>query len=199
MIVNRTIGGATKRYIEYIKSWDFGTDIEAAFFTDSGLSYDGAAATSLSGLSHLEAELVHVIGNGATHNSKTVSSGAISLDRSVTKAVVGLPYTSSLQTMRLEAGATDGTAQGKIKRIDEVTVRLFRTVNALVGANADDTDRISFRSGAEAMDVAIPLFTGDKSIELNTGYDQDGYVMVQQDLPLPMTIISIIARAQTFD
>ncbi len=199
LIVNRTINGATKRYIEYIKSWDFGTDIEAAFFTDSGLSYDGAAATSLSGLTHLEGELVHVIGNGATHNSKTVSSGAISLDRSVTKAVVGLPYTSSLQTMRLEAGATDGTAQGKIKRIDEVTVRLFRTVNALVGASAADTDRISFRSGAEAMDVAIPLFTGDKSIEMSTGYDQDGFVMVQQDLALPMTIISIIARAQTFD
>ena len=49
------------------------------------------------------------------------------------------------------------------------------------------------------MDVAIPLFTGDKNIEMNTGYDQDGYVMVQQDLALPMTIISIIARAQTFD
>tara|TARA_R100000808_G_scaffold6284_1_gene18818 strand:+ start:412 stop:3027 length:2616 start_codon:yes stop_codon:yes gene_type:complete len=199
MVVQRNINGSTKRFIEYVKTWDFGTDIEDSFFVDSGLSYDGSAATSLSGLTHLEGESVHIIGNGATHNNKTVSSGAVSLDRSVTKATVGLPYTSTLQTMRLEAGATDGTAQGKIKRIDEVTVRLFRTVNALVGANASNTDRISFRSGAEAMDVAIPLFTGDKDIEMNAGYDQDGYVMVQQDLALPMTIISIIARAQTFD
>jgi len=128
-----------------------------------------------------------------------VASGAVSLTRSTTKAHVGLPFSSTLQTMRLEAGATDGTAQGKVKRIDEVTVRLFRTVNALVGGDLTTLDRISFRSGADAMDAAIPLFTGDKQIELPTGFDQDGFVVVRQDLALPMTLIAVIARAQTFD
>ena len=101
--------------------------------------------------------------------------------------------------MRLEAGATDGTAQGKVKRIDEATVRLFRTVNAMVGGDLTTLDRISFRSAADSMDEPVPLFTGDKSIEMPSGFDQDGYVVVQQDLPLPMTLISVIARAQTFD
>lgn len=199
VIVQRTINGATKRYIEYIKSWEFGTDIEEAFFVDSGLSYSGSAATSLSGLAHLETENVSILTNGATHNSKVVASAAVALDISTTKAHVGLPYSSTLQTMRLEAGATDGTAQGKIKRIDEATVRLFRTVNARVGGDLTTLDRISFRSAADPMDEAVPLFTGDKSIEMPSGFDQDGYVVVQQDLPLPMTLISVIARAQTFD
>ena len=128
-----------------------------------------------------------------------MASGAVALDVAATVAKVGLPYTSSLQTMRLEAGALNGTAQGKIKRIDEVTVRLYRTVNALVGSNSTDVDRIAFRSAADAMDRPIPLFSGDKEIEMPSGYDQDAYVLVQQDLPLPMTIISIIARAQTYD
>jgi len=199
IVVQRTINGATTRCIEYMKSFDFGTDIADSFFVDSGLTYSGAAATTLSGLTHLETENVSILTNGATHDTKVVASGAVSLDISTTKAHVGLPYNSTLQTMRLEAGATDGTAQGKIKRIDTATVRLFRTVNAMVGGDTTTLDRIAFRSAADEMDEPVPLFTGDKSIEMPTGYDQDGYVVVRQDLPLPMTLISVIARAQTFD
>jgi hypothetical protein len=49
------------------------------------------------------------------------------------------------------------------------------------------------------MDVAIPLFDGDKEIEFPTGFDQDSFVVVRQDLPLPMTVIACFARVQTFD
>ena len=101
--------------------------------------------------------------------------------------------------MRIEAGSTIGTAQGQIKRIDEVNLRLYRSVNALVGGSTANLDRIPFRSGADAMDVAIPMFNGDKEIEMPVGYDQDGYVVVRQDLPLPMTVIAIHARVQTYD
>ena len=117
----------------------------------------------------------------------------------MTKAHVGLNYASTLKTMRIEAGATDGTAQGKIKRIDDVVLRLYRSVNARVGASTTGLDRIPFRSGADEMDVAIPLFTGDVELEMPAGYDQDGYVIVQQDLPLPITLLAIFARVQTYD
>jgi len=199
LIVNRTINGATKRYVEYLKSFDFGSDVEDAFFVDSGLTYSGTSASSLSGLSHLEAENISINGNGATHSKKAVSSGAVTLDRSVTKAHAGLPFDSTMQTMRIEAGATDGSAQGKIKRIDEVNLRLYRSVNALVGNSLTNLDRIPFRSGADEMDEPIPLFTGDKEIDMPAGYDQDGYIFVRQDLPLPMTVIGIFARMQTYE
>jgi hypothetical protein len=199
MTVQRTVNGATTRTIEYIKSFDFGSDVEDAFFVDSGLTYNGSSATSLSGLTHLEAESVAINGNGATQPQQTVSSAAISLDHAVTKAHVGLNYSSTLKTMRIEAGATDGTAQGKIKRVDEVNLRLYRSVNAKVGPTIATLDRIPFRSGADLMDKAIPLFTGDKELEMPAGYDQDGYIIVQQDLPLPMTLVGIFARVQTYD
>jgi len=199
MIVQRRVNGSTVRFIEYIKSFDFGSDIEDAFYIDSGLSYDGAAATTLSGLTHLEGESVAVVTNGSSHSNKTVSSGAITLDRSTTKAHVGLNFNSTLKTMRIEAGATDGTAQGKIKRIDNINLRLYRSVNALIGGATDTLDRIPFRSAADSMDTAVPLFSGDKELEMPTGYDQAGYVVVRQDLPLPMTVIAIHARVQTYD
>jgi len=142
---------------------------------------------------------VSILANGATHPNKTVSSGAISLDFSVTKAHIGLGFDSTLQTMRIEAGGTEGTAQGKTKRIHEVVLRLFRTVGVKVGSSETELDRIPFRSSAQAMTAAIPLFTGDKEIEFRGGFDTDGFVVVQQDQPLPLTVIGIFPRLITFD
>lgn len=199
LIVQRTVNGATKRYVEYFSAFDFGTDVEDAFFVDSGLTYSGTSATSISGLNHLEGEVVSILANGATHPNKTVSSGAITLDFAVTKAHIGLNYNSTLQTMRIEAGGTEGTAQGKTKRIHEVVLRLFRTVGVTVGSSETELDRIPFRSSAQAMTAAIPLFTGDKEIEFRGGFDTDGFVVVQQNQPLPLTLIGIFPRLITFD
>ena len=199
LVVKRTIDGSTKRYIEYFSSFDFGSDVEDAFFVDSGLSYSGSSVTSISGLDHLEGQSVSILANGATHPDKTVSSGAITFDFAVTKAHIGLNYSSTLQTMRIEAGGTEGTAQGKTKRIHEVVLRLFRTVGVKVGSSETELDRIPFRSSAQAMSTAIPLFTGDKEIEFRGGFDTDGFVVVQQAQPLPLTIIGIFPRLITFD
>ena len=50
--VKRTIDGSTVRHICYLKPIDFGTDIEDAFFVDSGLTYTGSDTTSITGLNH---------------------------------------------------------------------------------------------------------------------------------------------------
>ena len=199
LVVKRTIGGATKRYIEFFSNFDFGSDVQDAFFVDSGLTYSGSAATTISGLDHLEGQTVSILANGATHPDKTVSSGSVTLDRSVTKAHIGLSYNSTLQTMRIDAGGTEGTAQGKIKRIHDITLRLFRTVGIQVGSSETDLDRIPFRSSANAMDQALPLFTGDKEVEFRGGFDNDGFIVVKQNQPLPATILAIFPRLQTFD
>ena len=199
LVVKRTIGGATKRYIEFFSNFDFGSDVQDAFFVDSGLTYSGSAATTISGLDHLEGQTVSILANGATHPDKTVSSGSVTLDLSVTKAHIGLSYNSTLQTMRIDAGGTEGTAQGKIKRIHDITLRLFRTVGIQVGSSETDLDRIPFRSSANAMDQALPLFTGDKEVEFRGGFDNDGFIVVKQNQPLPATILAIFPRLQTFD
>ena len=199
MIVQRNIGGTTKRFVEFLMPYDFGTDIKDAFFVDSGLTYDGAAATSVSGLGHLEGQVVTILADGATHPTKTVSSGAITLDRSAQKVHVGLGYNATLKTMRIEAGSEDGTSQGKLKRIHDVTLRLYRTVGAKVGPNTATIDIIPFRSSADEMDQPLDMFTGDKTLEFAGGIDTDAFVTVQQQQPLPMTLLGIFARLQTHD
>ena len=200
VVVKRTINGATKRFVERFNFFDFGTDVKDAFYVDSGLSsYTSSAFSSFSGLGHLEGQTLSVLADGATHPDVTVSSGSVTLNRSAKTVHFGLKYTSTLQTMRVDAGATLGTSQGKTKRIYDVTIRLFRTVGLKIGQSLSVNDLIPFRSSADEMDQALDLFTGDKTIEFTSGYDSDGYIYVVADQPLPMTILSIFPRLQTFE
>tara|TARA_R110002020_G_scaffold224222_2_gene433699 strand:- start:5290 stop:7797 length:2508 start_codon:yes stop_codon:yes gene_type:complete len=191
MIVKRTVNSVTRRYVEYLNLFDYGTDQKDAFFVDSGLTYSGSATTSISGLDHLEGQVVTILADGATHPDKTVSSGAVTLDRSSSKVHIGLPYTSLLQTMRIESQGNEATSQSKTKRINEVTLRLHETVGVEVGASLTDMERIPFRSSAAAMNTAVPLFTGDKQVEFRDDFNTDGHVYVRQTQPLPLTLISL--------
>ena len=200
VIIKRTINGSTKRYVEFIHQYDFDETDDTSFnFLDSQLSYSGSAVTTLGGLSHLEGQTVSVLADGATHPDVTVSSGQITLARSSTKVKVGLPYTSLLQTMRIDAGAQNGTSQSKTKRIYEITARLYESIGIEVGPDLNNMERIPFRSSANAMNSGISVFTGDKEIEFRGNYETDGFIFVRQTQPLPLTILSLYPRLITND
>jgi len=154
---------------------------------------------SVTGLEHLEGQSVSVLANGATHPEKTVASGAISLSRFVNKVKVGLAYTSLLQTMRIDAGAQNGTSQAKTKRIYNITVRLYESVGVEVGSDLNNMETIPFRSSANPMDQAIPVFTGDKEVEFRGNYETDGFIYVRQTQPLPLTVLSLYPELITND
>ena len=200
VIIKRTVNGITRRYVEYLNILDFDeTDNTSFNFLDSELSYSGSAVSTLSGLDHLEGQVVSILADGATHPNKTVSSGSITLDRSAKSVKVGLAYTSLLQTMRLNAGSQNGTSQGKTKRIYDITVRMFETIGVEVGPDLTNLERIPFRSSADLMDEGIPPFTGDKEVEFRGNYETDGFIFVRQTQPLPFTILSLYPRLTTND
>ena len=200
IIVKRTINGATKRYVEYLHNLKFDTTDDTSFnYLDSQLAYDGSATTTISGLDHLEGQTVSVLANGSTHPNKVVSSGAITLERSSTKVKVGLPYVSLLQTMRIDAGANNGTSQSKTKRIYEITARLYESIGIEIGPDLNNMERIPFRSSSNAMNSGINVFTGDKEIEFRGNYETDGFIFVRQNQPLPLTVLSLYPRLITND
>lgn len=200
LIVKRTINGATKRYVEYLEREYQDGDLQSScFYVDSGATYSGSPATTISGLSYLEGQTVSVLTDGAAHPDRVVTSGAITLQLAASVVQVGLPCPAMLQTTRIEAGAGDGTAQGKTKRINKVVIRFYNTLGAKAGPDESNLDQIEFRAGSDLMNQAPPLFTGDKLIEWPGGYDFDGYVTVKQEQPLPMTVIAVMPQLHTFD
>ena len=200
VIIKRTVNNITRRYVEFLNVFDFDeTDNSSFNFLDSELSYSGSAVSTLSGLDHLEGQVVSILADGATHPNRTVSSGSITLDRSAKSVKVSLAYTSLLQTMRLNAGSQNGTSQGKTKRIYDITVRMFETIGVEVGPDLNNMERIPFRSSADLMDEGIPPFTGDKEVEFRGNYETDGFIFVRQTQPLPFTILSLYPRLTTND
>jgi hypothetical protein len=200
VIVKRTINGTVTRYVEQFQAMlpDSGA-LADAFYLDCGYTYDAAATTTISGLSHLEGETVAILADGAVHPDRTVASGAITLAWSASTVHVGLSYAARLQTMRLEAGASAGTAQGKRKKIHRLTVRLHRSLGMKVGGDFTTMDEVAFRYGSDPMDAAPPLFTGDVDVALPGTWDRDGYVCLENDQPLPFTVVAIGAVETTSD
>jgi hypothetical protein len=200
VIVKRTIDGVTRRYVEYLNQFDFDEDDDTSFnFLDSQLSYDGSATTTISNLDHLEGQVVSVLAGGSAHPDRTVTNGSITLARSSTKVKVGLPYTSILQTMRIDAGSQNGTSQAKTKRIYNITVRLYESLGVEVGPDLNNMESIPFRSSAQLMNTPIPVFTGDKEVEFRGNYETDGYIYVRQTQPLPLTVLSLYPELITND
>ena len=111
----------------------------------------------------------------------------------------GLPCPALLQTMRIEAGAADGTAQGKVKRITRATIRFLYTLGGKAGKDEATADRIEFRTGSDRMDSAPPIFSGDKEVPWPAGYETEGRIMIIQDQPLPMTVAAIMPQVNTSD
>jgi hypothetical protein len=193
-IVKRTINSVTKRYIEFLEEeWVRSGSIEDAFFVDSGLSRDSSPTVTISGLEHLEGQTVRVLGDGLVQADKTVASGAITIT-SASVVHVGLAYDSALETMRFEAGARDGTAQGKTKRITDVTLRLDQTGRGLsFGPDADHVDPLVTLAAGE-------LFDGDTDfLKWPGGYETPARVYLVHTDPLPCTVTAIMPTLVTQD
>jgi len=198
LLVKRTINGVTKRYIEMIEAHDEDEDDQAdAFYVDCGFTYSGAATTTISGLDPLEGETVVVLAGGARHPDCVVTGGQISLEYPVTKAQIGLGSRWVLVPQRFVAGSREGTSMGKPKRYDRVDVFMHRTLDVKMGPSLDKAEVVNFREVGHAMDTAIPLFTGVKSITYPGSHDKDGSVYLSGDGPFPATITNMIPRIGT--
>jgi hypothetical protein len=200
LIVQRTINSVVKRYIEVMADFDWGSDLaEDCFFVDCGLSYDGVATPTITGLAHLEGQTVKVLADGCVQADKTVVSGSITLDTPASKVHAGLYYLPQIETMELEGGAAEGTAQGKQKRIHSADVRFHRTIGAYIGTTAANMEAIIFRTAADGVGAALPLFSGKKTKSPVGGWKEDTTLIIEQRDPLPMTVLAVMPRYRTED
>ena len=192
-IVKRTINGTTKKYVEFMaRTFDEDISFEESRLLDSLLEYSGSDTNVISGLDHLEGEIVRAISNGVDLGSYTVSSGTINLTRTVSNVYVGLMYDNKLRSLKFEGGSRAGVAQGRLTRAHEVTVRFNRTRGGSLGFEEGGTLEPIFQRTTTAMGQLPELFTGDKIVSFPAGHELGIQVYVEQIEPLPMTILSMM-------
>jgi hypothetical protein len=191
VVVKRTIGGSTKRYVERLRSRQFSVQ-EDAFFVDSGLTYSGAAVTTISGLGHLEGKQVVALANGAVVGNLTVNAGAITLPASATKVHVGLPITAKLRTLpaTIDSRGIGAFGQGYPKNINAVHLRVYRSAGIFVGPSEDKL--VEYKQRTNEVWGAPPGLKSDEiEVVLSPTWSRSGQIYVQHDDPLPLTVVSL--------
>jgi hypothetical protein len=201
VVVKRWINGLETRTIEFLVDvWEQGNDPVDQFFLDCGLTYDGSATTTITGLYHLKGETVQVLADGAIHPDCVVSAtGSITLEREASVVHVGYTYNSDGQTLISDTGSATGTAQGKLQRTNRMTFRLYDTGGMSVGPSFDKLHRLTFRTGGDPTSAPVPLFTGDKETHWEGNYTTENRVCWRFNKPLAGTVVAIMPSLVTQD
>lgn len=189
--VLRTVKGVSRTLIERMAPRMF-IDAADAFFVDSGLTYDGAPTSTLSGLDHLDGKTVSVLGDGAVFPQKVVSSGAIALEQPCSKVHVGLPITADLQTLpiAMQVQNDNSFAQGRYKNINKAWIRVYRSSGVFVGPDASKLVEAKQRS-TESPGSAPALKSEEIPVTLTPSWADSGQLFVRQSDPLPLTVASV--------
>jgi hypothetical protein len=198
------------------RGWSYDTEVEGAGYTvagattntfelqNNGVAVDSSAfkiyssagvvrkaVTTLSGLWHLEGQVVVALANGYVVRDLTVSSGAVALPSPASRVHVGLPYTSEVQSLRIDGGKVIDIIQGKDKKIGRLSMRFENTLGGWYGPDRDHMREIKY--GLSAQYGQPPAWvTGDKGVTMSPSWNKDGYVIVQQRDPLPMNLLALI-------
>jgi hypothetical protein len=193
LFVRRTIAGSTFRYIEILEPlWESGDVITDAVFVDSCVTYSGAPATAIGGLLHLEGQSVQAFADGIFVGTFTVVSGSITIPAAASLVQIGLGYTAILETMRIEGGRADGTAQGKKKRIEALVARLDDTGEGLrFGPDASRaTEPVQTEEGREI--APGTLYSDDtRALPFPGGHERAGRIAFRHATPSPCTIVAL--------
>jgi hypothetical protein len=195
VVVKRTIGGATVRYVELIDNLEtYENATEDMFYVDSGLTYDSIPATSIPGLSHLTGKTVSVLADGAVHEDCLVTAGVITLDKAASVVQVGLPFTSTMKPVRFETKVQGGTIQNRRQRITTLAARFYKSYGGKFGEDLTKLEIIPSKKMGGTMDVPLVMESGDKRLQFPGSLNRDGQFYIVQDLPLPMNISMITTR-----
>jgi len=197
VIVKRVIDGNTVRYIERLEKRER-VNAEDAFCVDSGLSYDGAPATVITGLDHLEGEAVAILADGNEVTGKTVSSGSVTLDTAASKIHIGLAYTPAIELLDVDVPSATDTLKDLSVSVSKVYIEVEASRGGWVGAKVDVNSsltpiytEIKPRFDSDDYD-SISLKTHKQEIIIDPVWGKGGGVRIEQRAPLPLNILSVI-------
>lgn len=177
-VVKRSINGAD---VYYVEAFDGDTLLDCA--------KTGGAASSVA-LAHLEGETVKIIRDGLLEPDQTVpgSPYTVTFNSPATASYqVGLAFTPTLKTLPFEPSLKRGSIRSYKKRIFEISANLYDTQSLSI-----NNQIVPFREFDEAvLDIAVPSYTGIKTLRSILGYSYDGQITLTQGDPLKMTVLGL--------
>ncbi|MBQ4122582.1 hypothetical protein IJD44_02505 [bacterium] len=184
-VVKRQINGKTKRFVERMAT-RIVEKAQDGIFLDCSLKYEGEPVQKISGLEHLEGEMINILADASVITDKIVTNGAVMLDYPASKIIAGLPYEFEIETLNLEGENT----QGLSKIVNSISVMVDKTREDffVVGTNGD---MVQNARSIESIKNSNYLYSGKIDVFAVADYKDDACVHIKQCYPLPITINSI--------
>lgn len=199
--VKRTIGGITKRSIEWMTQPIGKTDaLQTGVYMDAAVSFSGDASATMGGLDHLIGETVTYLAYNVTDGifcgtAVVDADGEIALPIDATICHAGLFAYPAIETVNLEASAASGrNTKDDGKRIYKAIVEAIHSGPGLyVGTNtSDELDRMVFDDFTQ--DDPPAALTGLVEETVCDQFDKLKSLRLEQRLPLRSEIASITCR-----
>lgn len=200
-VVERVINGQTLKYIERFAERAFPNGVADAWCVDCGIQHDGAPSTNFSGAEFLGGQTVTGLADGVVIPPFVMpTSGDFTLATAASKVTVGLGFTAKLQTLPLDMG--DPTIQSKVKKINDVTVRCAETLGLKIGGEFGASlkamkdlvlGNVSSMLTGQNNQRITGLVDGDARTILDPRFTTPGQYCIQQDQPLPATVLGLIS------
>jgi acyl dehydratase len=193
-IVKRVVDGSTVRYIERMQERVTSSAADV-WCVDSGLQYSGSAATTITGLDHLEGEEVVAVADGNVVTGLTVSSGEIELTKAAEKVTVGLAYTPTIELLELDTGSITGP-RGRKASVNNVMVEFKDSRGGWVGTvddqgNPGTLQEIPARYVSDGYDP-LSLKSFKQDVTVPGTWERGLQVRIEQRVPMPMSILAVI-------
>ncbi len=181
-VTRRIIDGEPKIYLEEM-------DITQNIYQESWLEFTLPNLTqTVTGLEHLEGEIVQVLVDDAVDPDNTVVSGEITTQLAGFNFKIGLRAPCLLLTLPKTGGNQFGTAQGTLRRNVEIYIRLLESTRPFLnGVRPPD------RTPSTPMDTPEPLQTTDVKV-MDLGQDLFGRVEVFEDIPKDVQILGLFGK-----
>jgi hypothetical protein len=216
-VVERTVNGVSVQYIERVAERTFPNGVQDAWCVDAGIQYTGAATLNFTGATQLGGLSVTGLQTDDQGNTTVITpfvmplSGAFALPAppapatGYVKVTVGLGYTCDLQTLAIELG--EPTAQGKVKNIPSVDVRVSDTLGLSIGPDFNHlvpmkdlvVGNVSSMLTGQQSQIVTDLVTGDARTFLAPAYTVPGQYCIRQSNPMPASVLGVIPNVVVGD
>jgi hypothetical protein len=115
------------------------------------------------------------------------------------KVYAGLPYESALSPNTRPLPA-NGTSLGKKKRVELVTLRLYRSIGGKAGTDAESAEPlVTDRYGSYRLGEAPEPYTGDIEVTAAGDIDAETRVTVLHGEPCPFTLLALVERVAVLE
>lgn len=206
VITRRIINGVEKQYVEFMYESFEEQELSEARLLDCCLEYQGAPASTFSGLSHLEGKTVFVVGYAGGETSlkvyeRVVTSGSVTVDDALVSCYIGLNYTAYIEILPSRSAKRDGSTSFRSKQhVDSLSIDLYRSAGLSVSGDKGLTyEELIPRQYGGSMDQVPELLTGEANVPIESSWLNSSVIRIQSDKPMPAMIRLIMPEEDKED